>query len=318
MKVFNPQKCSTTPRADMFLPNYLMGFGIFLDVLAVVCLITAFVTKAWGLIIGFIILGVTGIAAWLCWKNQSIRIVDENRFEYTTFLGKKTIYYFSDIKELRVNQDSFTLFVGNGKVHIESIVNISQKLYDKIYEALEKNRENYATNDLYVNQIERNNILIKKYIKIYLKRNLFLALFCAIICFIPLFSVSLIYAVLSYDLIVSFAPFPLALICVLISALPIIRFREMIEQQETLYNTSFSDDKVEHLETTLFLSEDWLIWAGSCALHKKHIQSIKYRSVSGRAGSSNKVTITTVNNERYVIWCLSVANIDKINAWRKS
>ena len=147
MQIFIPENNSTAPRADMFLPNWLMGFGIFLDAAAVACLITVFVTKIWGIIIGFVIFGALGIAAWLCWKNQSIRIVDENRFEYTTFLGNKTIYYFSDIKELRVNPDSFTLFVGNRKVHIESIANISQKLLDKINEALEKNGEKSAANN---------------------------------------------------------------------------------------------------------------------------------------------------------------------------
>ena len=147
MKIFTPEKCSTTPRADMFLPNWLMGFGLFLDVASVACLISAFVTQAWELILGFAITGVTGIAALLCWKNQSIRVLDENRFEYTTFLGNKTIYYFSEIKKLRVNGDSFTLFVGNGKVHIESCVTISKKLINKIYEALEKNSKNSATDN---------------------------------------------------------------------------------------------------------------------------------------------------------------------------
>ena len=146
MKVFTPEKCSITPRADMFLPNWLMGFGIILDIAAATFLILAFVSQVWGLLIGFVISGLLGIAAWLCWKNQSIKIVDETRFEYTTFLGKKTVYRFSEIKKLRLNQDSFTLFVGNGKVHIESCARISQKLIDKIDEALEKTGENSATN----------------------------------------------------------------------------------------------------------------------------------------------------------------------------
>ena len=139
MKIFIPEKCAAKPRADMFLPNWLMGFGIFLDVVAVACLIAAFVSQVWGLIIGFVISGILGIAAWLCWKNQSIKIIDENRFEYTTFLGKKTIYYFSEIKGIRANQDSLTMFVGNGKVHIEFIANISEELFDKIDKALDKN-----------------------------------------------------------------------------------------------------------------------------------------------------------------------------------
>jgi len=160
--------------------------------------------------------------------------------------------------------------------------------------------------------------MVEKYTKIYLKRNIVLALICAAIAFIPLLIVSFIYDVLSYDLIVAFAPFPIVLVFVLISFLPIIRFRKMIVQQESLYDTTFSDTDADHLETTLYLSKDWLIWAGSCAIYKKHIQSIKHKLESGRVGSSNKITITTVDNKRYVIWCLSTTNIKKIKTWHKS
>ena len=123
----------------MFLPAWLNGFGIFLDIVAVALLVAMFVTQIWALAIGFVIAGLLGVAATLCWKNQTIRIIDEETFEYSTFLGKKIQYKFSDIKELRVNPDSMTLFVGNGKVHIEAMVVISQELMDKIDSALENN-----------------------------------------------------------------------------------------------------------------------------------------------------------------------------------
>lgn len=132
MKIFNPQECKTPPRADMFLPNFLKYFGFLLDAVAVAFLVATFVTKLWVLIIGFLVCGGVGIAAWLCWKNQTIRIVGDDTFEYTTFLGKTMIYRFSDIKDLRVNQDSFTLILTNGKVHIESIACMSETLYNKI------------------------------------------------------------------------------------------------------------------------------------------------------------------------------------------
>lgn len=127
----------------MFLPGWLNGFGIFLDIVAVALLVAMFVTQIWALAIGFVIAGLLGVAATLCWKNQTIRIIDEDTFEYSTFWGKKIRYRFAEIKELRVNQDSMTLFVGNGKVHIEAMVVISQELMDKIDTAL-ANRPRFA------------------------------------------------------------------------------------------------------------------------------------------------------------------------------
>ena len=138
MKFFNPQECKTTPRADMFLPDFLKYFGFFLDAVAGAFLVAMFITQIWGLIIGVILCGGLGIAAWLCWKNQTIRIIDDDTFEYTTFLGKTTIYHFSDIKNLCTNQDSLTLILTNGKVHIESMVCMSETLLDKINSALSK------------------------------------------------------------------------------------------------------------------------------------------------------------------------------------
>lgn len=139
MKIFNPNECNMTPRADMFLPDFLKYFGFFLDFLAAGFLVATFITQIWGLIIGVLICGGLGIAAWLCWKNQTIKIVGENQFEYTTFLGKTTVYRFSDIKELRVNQDSLTLILTKGKVHIESMVCMSETLYNKIEAAVDAN-----------------------------------------------------------------------------------------------------------------------------------------------------------------------------------
>ena len=140
MKIFNPRECTTPPRADMFLPNSLKNFGFSLDTFAVIFLIVAFVTKLWVLLIGVAFFGIFGIAAWLCWKNQTLKIIGEDKFEYTTFLGKTTVYRFSDIKKLRVNQDSWTLILTNGKVHIESMVYMSEALYNKIESAINKEK----------------------------------------------------------------------------------------------------------------------------------------------------------------------------------
>ena len=102
--------------------------------------------------------------------------------------------------------------------------------------------------------------MIDKYIHIYTRRNCLLALFCASIAFIPLFIVSLIYNVIPEDTLIAFVPFLIAAICVAIASLCTIRFKKMIKMQEQLYGVQFNDDNVLHLETTLYLSEKWLIW----------------------------------------------------------
>ena len=83
--------------------------------------------------------GIAGIAAWafgiaaaLCWKNQKIRILDEETFVYTTMFGRKKIYRFEDIIALKRNRDSFTLIMKGGKVHIESTAILSDRLIEKI------------------------------------------------------------------------------------------------------------------------------------------------------------------------------------------
>ncbi|MBE6960514.1 MAG: hypothetical protein E7448_07335 [Ruminococcaceae bacterium] len=159
---------------------------------------------------------------------------------------------------------------------------------------------------------------MEKYIKIYHKRNVQLALFCAIIVFLPLFIVSLFYDIVPEDTLISFIPFMLALTCVAVASLYTIRFKKLIAEQEQIYNIQFQDDNVEHLETTLFLSDDWLIWAGSCAFYRQHIKSISSVRRFGRAGSSNQVTIKTNDDKKYTVWCLSASNVKKLKEWRKS
>ena len=92
----------------------------------------------------------------------------------------------------------------------------------------------------------------------------------------------------------------------------------MIAEQEKIYHIQFQDDNVEHLETTLYLSDDWLIWAGSCAFYKKHIKSISSVRRFGRAGSSNQVIIKTVDDKKYTVWCLRASDVKKLREWRNS
>ena len=157
--------------------------------------------------------------------------------------------------------------------------------------------------------------MIDKYIRIYHKRNIQLAFVCATIVFVPMFGVSLFYDVVPEDTLVSFVPYVLAVACIAVASLFPKRFRKMIHKQEQLYDVQFQDTDVVHLETTLYLSKDWLIWAGSCAMYRAHIKSINSTLRHGRVGSSNEVIINTVDNKQYRIWCLDSSNVKKIKKW---
>lgn len=157
--------------------------------------------------------------------------------------------------------------------------------------------------------------MVKKYIKIYNKRNCLLALLCAGIVFVPLFAVSLFYDAVPTDILISFSPFGVGALCVGLASLCTIRFKKMIRQQERLYNVQFNDDGAVHLENTLYLSGDWLILAGTCAIYKGRIRSVSSKLVVGKGGSSNRITIKTVDHKKYRIWCLSSSNVRKIKKW---
>ena len=127
------------PRADMFLPAWLFVMGLLLCIFGTIVGIVFAVLRISALMIALAaVMVLLGVAALLCWKNQTIRMLPNDLFEYSTFLGKKTIYRFSDIKGLKKNTDSTTLFVADGKVHIELIAIVTDQLADRINKQLEK------------------------------------------------------------------------------------------------------------------------------------------------------------------------------------
>ena len=126
------------PRADMFLPDKLLAFGLVLLGGGIACgIFVLFNFVLWAVVCA--VLGIIlGIFALLCWKNQTIHIISDDKFIYTTMFGKKRTYSFSDIQWLRKNNDSLTLFVANEKVHIESMAVLSERLIARINEALKQ------------------------------------------------------------------------------------------------------------------------------------------------------------------------------------
>ena len=135
------------PRADMFLPAWLFVMGLLLCIFGTIVGIVFAVLQISTLMIALaVVMVLLGVAAFLCWKNQTIRMLPNDTFEYSTFLGNKIIYRFSDIKGLKKNTDSMTLFVAEGKVHIESIAIVTDRLSDRINKQLEALNGNVGNN----------------------------------------------------------------------------------------------------------------------------------------------------------------------------
>ena len=135
-KLFGMVPKDDQPRADMFLPDRLLAMALVFLAGGIVCTVVAvFKFAIWAVVCA--VLGIVlGVFAVLCWKNQSIRIVSNEQFAYTTMFGNTYTYSFSDIQGLRRNQDSMTLFVANKKVHMESMAIISDRLIERINKAL--------------------------------------------------------------------------------------------------------------------------------------------------------------------------------------
>ena len=139
-KILGETYSEEIPRADMYLPVralamcliYLAGgtaFGIW----------SCINPTRWSIAIAVIGIGL-GITLFLCWKNQTIRIISEDEFIYTTMFGKSHTYRFADIQALRRNQDSMTLFVAGKKCHIEAMAVLTPRLTHRIDRELNKFR----------------------------------------------------------------------------------------------------------------------------------------------------------------------------------
>ncbi len=158
--------------------------------------------------------------------------------------------------------------------------------------------------------------LIRKYIRIYVRKWAFLWLFCATICALPIFITALRYNVLSYDIYISAAPFIAALLLIFAHRIIAIRFERNILMQEQLLSVSFSDEQAERIADKVYLSRDWLICLGKCALHRQYIKDIFSEEVSSpKTGTTHQVIVDTVDDRSYTLWIEPQSSIEKINDW---
>ena len=115
-------------KADMYLPVKLLAMSLVMTVLGLALAVFA--------VLNLHLLA--GVGALACWKNQKIFVVSEEVFIYRTFLGKDYEYRFSQIQRAVQNTDSITLILDTGKVHIESMAILSDRLIQRIDRELDK------------------------------------------------------------------------------------------------------------------------------------------------------------------------------------
>lgn len=125
--------------ADLHLPTAVLILGIFLSIVAAALLICAAVFMNIWLAVASVPVILLSVAAFLCWNNQKIFIVDDDTFEYYTMFGNKKVFRFSEITGIKQNPDSLTLMLGENKVHIESMAVMSDRLVELINIELAKN-----------------------------------------------------------------------------------------------------------------------------------------------------------------------------------
>ena len=136
-KILGMRDSADELRADMFLPDWILAFGLVLLAVGTGIGLSGCVNVDLRSLILGIVMILGGILAVLCWKNQTIVIISEEKFEYTTFLGNKKVFAFADITGLRKNKDSMTLYLGSEKVHIEACAIMTEELIILINQALQ-------------------------------------------------------------------------------------------------------------------------------------------------------------------------------------
>lgn len=123
---------------DMYFPIWVCVLGAVLIAGGLVCLVFCFIdlnNALYWLIMVVTCIGL-GIAGVLCWKNQWVKMIDQDEFIYSTIFGNRIKYKFSEIKGTKRNSDSMTLLLENGKVHIESGAIISETFIERVDQML--------------------------------------------------------------------------------------------------------------------------------------------------------------------------------------
>ncbi len=121
---------------DMYLPMMVLRLAVFFAIVAITFLFLSIMRSIFCLI-GFVAAAAIAAVSFLCWRNQWVKVIDEESFEYSTMFGKKMTCRFDEIRELKKNSDSMTLVCGNGKIHIETCAILSDRFVKAVNAVLD-------------------------------------------------------------------------------------------------------------------------------------------------------------------------------------
>ncbi len=82
----------------------------------------------------------TCVWQFLTWRNQTIVMLDEKRFRYTDWLGRKREYSLDDLIEIRRSLDDIVLRFPDGKARFDSAALLSSRLTAAITAAVERRK----------------------------------------------------------------------------------------------------------------------------------------------------------------------------------
>jgi len=161
--------------------------------------------------------------------------------------------------------------------------------------------------------------MTKKYILLYVKRVFCLVFGVALATAVPLLLASLFADAWENDILFSlYIPFLMAVIVLPIPLL-YIPFGIYVQRlQEKTLAVAFSDSNAQRLypRSYVFLSDDWVIWAGRLVLHRAFIRSITVRRERPRQSRGGYYCICKcMNGKQYRIFVASTSEVKKIKQW---
>lgn len=143
MKIIRTGKRAAPPKADLFMGRGMLVCLIIIFICALVLVVLGALTENWGeIILGAAYIPFT-ILLFLWWRNQSIKILDEDTFRYTNMFGKKSVHAFSRIRHIRVYITSISVLVGKRRIFIDGGALVTRPMADKLNDVLARQGSRY-------------------------------------------------------------------------------------------------------------------------------------------------------------------------------